>query len=188
MQRTHLQVEREGFAVWFTGLPCSGKSTLARLLEGRLTAAGIPVEVLDGDEVRRGMSRGLGYSKQGREENLRRVANAAKNIMAEGRIAITATISPYLDSRDRARKKIGRFLEVYLQCPIEVCVQRDCKGLFQRALRGEITHFTGVSDIYEEPFSPEVALRTDLQTPEECVQAILQTAIALGYLQPAFAS
>jgi adenylylsulfate kinase len=171
-----------GFTVWFTGLPSAGKTTLARLLEKALTQRGRRVEVLDGDEVRQRLSRGLGFSKEDRDENIRRISYVANLITRSGGVAITCAISPYRQLRDEARREIGPFVEVYVQCPLEVCIARDVKGLYEKALRGEIAQFTGVSDPYEAPLSPEVVVDTDRQHPEESVAVILQRLEELGYI------
>ncbi len=171
-----------GFTVWFTGLPSAGKTTLARLLEKALVQRGCRVEVLDGDEVRQRLSRGLGFSKEDRDENIRRVSYVANLITRCGGVAITCAISPYRQLRDEARREIGHFVEVYVQCPLDVCIARDVKGLYAKALRGEISQFTGISDPYEEPLNPEVVVDTDSQRPEESVAIILQRLEELGYL------
>ncbi len=177
----------EGFTVWFTGLPSSGKSTLAGLLARALRERGRTVEVLDGDEVRRELTRGLGFSREDRDENIRRIAYVAKVLTRNGVVAITAAISPYRAARERARAEIGRFVEVYVSCPVEVCMQRDVKGLYARAVRGEIPQFTGISDPYEEPLSPEVVVHSDRQSPQESLQRILSYLESAGYLQPGMA-
>jgi adenylyl-sulfate kinase len=174
-----------GFTVWFTGLPSSGKSTLARMLEGALVGRGQRVEVLDGDEVRLRLSRGLGFSKEDRDENIRRITYVAKLITRCGGVAITCAISPYRALRDEARQEIGRFVEVYVKCALDVCVDRDVKGLYARALRGEIPAFTGISDPYEAPLAPEVIVETDRESPEASLAKILQRLGASGYLGPA---
>jgi adenylylsulfate kinase len=171
-----------GFTVWFTGLPSAGKTTLARLLEKALTQRGCRVEVLDGDEVRQRLSRGLGFSKEDRDENIRRISYVANLITRSGGVAITCAISPYRQLRGEARREIGHFVEVYVQCPLEVCIARDVKGLYAKALRGEIAQFTGVSDPYEAPLSPEVVVDTDRQRPEESVAVILRRLEELGYM------
>ena len=174
----------EGLTVWFTGLPSSGKSTLAGLLGDALRGRGVPVELLDGDEVRTLLTRGLGFSREDRDENIRRIAWVAQILTRHGVVAITAAISPYRAARERARQEIGRFVEVYVQCPVEVCIQRDVKGLYARALRGEIEQFTGVSDPYEEPLSPEVVVRTHEETPEQSLRRILTYLEGAGLFQP----
>jgi adenylyl-sulfate kinase len=176
-----------GFVVWFTGLPCAGKSTLAQQLEKALRRRGLGVEVLDGDEVRKRLTKGLGFSKEDRDENIRRITYVAHLLARNGTVAITAAISPYRAIRDEAREEIKRFVEVYVKCPLEVCIQRDVKGLYRRALAGEIPNFTGVSDPYEEPLRPEVTIETDRETPEVGVERILATLEQQGYL-PAEAS
>jgi adenylyl-sulfate kinase len=174
----------EGFVVWFTGLPSAGKSTLARLLEKELQQRSWPVEVLDGDEVRLRLTRGLGFSKADRDENIRRIAFVARLLARHGVATITAAISPYRAARVEARREIGRFVEVYVKCALDTCVQRDVKGLYRRALAGEITNLTGISDPYEEPLDPEVTVETDRETPEDSVTRILAQLEALGYLTP----
>lgn len=174
----------DGFVVWFTGLPSSGKSTLARLLEGELSQRGLPVEVLDGDEVRQRLNRGLGFSKEDRDDNIRRISYVAKLLSRNGVVAITAAISPYQAVRDEARQEIGRFVEVYVKCSLQACVDRDVKGLYRQALAGEITNFTGVSDPYEEPLSPELTVQTDRESPEASLRRILARLEELGYLPP----
>ncbi len=163
-----------GFTVWFTGLPASGKSTLARLLERVLRERGLSVVVLDGDEVRQKLSKGLGYSKEDRDENIRRIAYVAKLLTRCGAVAICCAISPYRAIREEARSEIGRFIEIYTKCPIGICQRRDPKGLYAKALRGEIKSFTGVSDPYEEPLSPEVVVETDKESPEQSLAKIVK--------------
>ena len=175
----------EGFVVWFTGLPSAGKSTLARLLEGALRRRGWPVEVLDGDEVRLRLTKGLGFSREDRDENIRRISFVARLLARHGVATITAAISPYRDAREEARREIGGFVEVYVKCALDTCVQRDVKGLYRRALAGEITNFTGISDPYEEPLAPEVTVQTDRESAEESVGRILARLEALGYLTAA---
>src|SRR5262245_48922454 len=170
------------FTVWFTGLPCSGKSTRARLLEARIRERGFPVIVLDGDEVRTWLTAGLGFSREDREENIRRIAHLAMFQNRAGVATITAAISPYQSARDDARRLIGRFVEVYVNCPLEVCEQRDVKGLYKKARRGEIQAFTGVSDPYEAPVAPEVVVKTDQESEERCVARILERVEDLGFL------
>jgi adenylyl-sulfate kinase len=174
-----------GFTVWFTGLPSSGKSTLARMLEQVLVERGQRVEVLDGDEVRLRLSRGLGFSKEDRDENIRRITYVAKLITRCGGVAITCAISPYRALREEARQEIGRFVEVYVKCALDVCIDRDVKGLYAKALRGEIPVFTGVSDPYEAPLAAEVVVETDRESPEESLAKILQHLETLGYLEGA---
>ncbi len=172
----------EGFGIWFTGLPSAGKSTLSKLLSDELKGRQMRVEVLDGDEVRQNLARGLGFSKADRDENIRRIAFVAHLLARNGVVAITAAISPYRALRDDARQTIGRFVEVFVKCPVEVCMQRDVKGLYRRALAGELSNFTGVSDPYEEPIAPEVVVETHREAPEAGVKRILSKLEELDYL------
>ncbi|MGB7293080.1 MAG: adenylyl-sulfate kinase [Thermodesulfobacteriota bacterium] len=173
----------KGYTLWFTGLPSSGKSTLARMVETRLTHMGFHTEVLDGDEVRLRLSKGLGFSKEDRDENIRRISYVANLITRCGGVAITCAISPYREIRDEARKEIGRFVEIYVKCPIEECIKRDVKGLYKRAISGEIANFTGISDPYEEPLRPEITLETNIETMDESVEKILRVLKKLGYIE-----
>lgn len=173
---------RQGFTVWFTGLPCSGKSTLAALLQKELQGRALAAEILDGDEVRQRLTKGLGFSREDRQENIRRIAYVAKVVTRVGGIAITAAISPYLKDREEARREIGRFVEVYVDCPLEICMQRDCKGLYAKAKRGMIPNLTGINDPYEPPEDPEVIVRTALEKPEESTGIVLMRLKQLGYL------
>ncbi len=177
--------QRPGFTVWFTGLPCSGKSTLASLLQKELHGRGLAAEILDGDEVRQRLTKGLGYSKEDREENIRRIAYVAKLLNRVGAVAIAAAISPYRQSREEARGEIGRFVEVYVNCPLDVCVRRDCKGLYAKAMRGEVPSFTGVTAPYEEPHNPEVVLETADESPETSIRRLLTHLELTGYITPA---
>jgi adenylyl-sulfate kinase len=168
-----------GFTLWFTGLSGAGKSTLARLVEERLLERGLKVEVLDGDEVRRHLSKGLGFSKEDRDENIRRIGFVCHLLTRNGVIAIAAAISPYREIRDENRQLIGDFVEVFVKCPLNVFVLRDAKGLYKKALAGEIPHFTGVSDPYEEPPQAEIVVETDRETPEESCRRIIAGLEAL---------
>lgn len=172
----------KGFTLWFTGLPSSGKSTLARRVEEILLERGMNVEVLDGDEVRETFSKGLGFSKQDRDTNIRRIGFVAKLLSRNGVAAITAAISPYRDTRDEMRKAIGRFVEVYVECPIDVLTERDVKGLYKKALAGEIKNFTGVDDPYEAPLKPEVLIQSNSESVDQSVARIIATLEALGYI------
>lgn len=172
----------KGFTVWFTGLSGSGKTTLARALEEELKNRDFHVEVLDGDEVRLRLSKGLGFSKEDRDENIRRISYVAKVVTRCGAVAITCAISPYREIRDEARKEIGRFVEVYVKCDLEECIRRDVKGLYKKAISGEIKNFTGVSDPYEEPLNPEIIVETHRETQEESINKIFSGLKDLGYL------
>lgn len=175
----------EGFVVWFTGLSGSGKSTLASLLMAELPRRGVHVESLDGDAVRTHLSKGLGFSREDRDTNIRRIGFVAKLLARSGACAITAAISPYREIRDEQRRSIGRFCEVYCECPISELQRRDVKGLYARALAGELKGFTGVDDPYEPPASPEVVVHTDRESPHESVAKIISKLESLGYLAQA---
>jgi adenylylsulfate kinase len=165
-----------GATLWFTGLSGSGKSTIASALEARLVRRGVYAYRLDGDNVRHGLNAGLGFSAEDRQENIRRIGEVARLFADSGCIAITSFISPYRSDRDRVRamhEESGlRFLEVFIDTPIEVCEQRDPKGLYKKARAGEITGFTGIDDPYEAPEAPEIHVRTDGKTVEACVELI----------------
>lgn len=178
-------MENTGFTLWFTGLSGSGKSTLANILVERLRGAGQRIELLDGDEVRTNLTKDLGFSKEDRDTNITRIAYVAKLLSRNGVIAITAAISPYREARDRARAEIENFVEIFVDCPLEVCIERDVKGLYARAIRGEIPNFTGVSDPYEPPSHPEITVHSNQSSPEESVENILRSLIGLGRLNQA---
>jgi ATP sulfurylase/adenylyl-sulfate kinase len=162
-----------GFVIWLTGLSGSGKSTIAQRLQQELAALGRPAEVLDGDEVRTHLSAGLGFSKEDRDTNIRRIGYVARVLARNGGVAITAAISPYREVRDELRSLTPGFFEVYVRCSLEELVRRDVKGLYAKALRGEIANFTGVSDPYEEPLHPEVVVDTERESIETSVERIL---------------
>lgn len=172
----------QGLTIWFTGLSGAGKSTVANILAERLKGMGRRVELLDGDEIRKNLSSGLGFSKEDRDANIRRIAFVAKLLSRNGIIAISAAISPYREIRDEARGDIANFVEVFVDCPLEVCEERDVKGLYARARSGEIQQFTGISDPYEAPSSAEVVLHTDRETPEQSVEKIIDKLGELEYL------
>jgi adenylyl-sulfate kinase len=170
----------KGFTLWFTGMSGAGKSTISRALELRLRERGAKVEVLDGDVVRTHLSKGLGFSKEDRDVNVRRIGFVCELLSRNGVIAIAAAISPYREVREEVRARIPNFVEIYVECPIEVLAERDVKGLYKRALAGEIPHFTGVSDPYEAPVNPEVVVNSAKETPEESVERIWATLERLG--------
>jgi sulfate adenylyltransferase/3'-phosphoadenosine 5'-phosphosulfate synthase len=172
----------KGFVVWFTGLSGAGKSTVANALQTELQRRGRHVELLDGDEVRTHLSKGLGFSKEDRDTNIRRIGYVARLVARSGGVAITAAISPYRDVRDEVRAQAPGFVEVYMRCPIETLTDRDTKGLYRKALAGEIANFTGVSDPYEEPLHPEVVCDTALETPDQSLAKIIQALERLGHL------
>lgn len=175
-------MEQQGFTLWFTGLSGSGKTTLARAVEERLRDRGFKVEVLDGDVVRTHLSKGLGFSKEDRDTNIKRIGFVCKLLTRNGVVAIGSAISPYREVRDFVRQDIGRFVEVYCRCPLDALIERDVKGLYRQALDGEIANFTGVSDPYEEPLNPEVIVDTDREAPEESVGKIIGKLEELGYI------
>ncbi|HKB09911.1 MAG TPA: adenylyl-sulfate kinase [Vicinamibacterales bacterium] len=163
-----------GLTVWFTGLSGAGKSTLAAALRGELVARGRRVEILDGDEVRTNLSKGLGFSKEDRDTNIRRIGYVARLLSRNGVVAITAAISPYREVRDEVRRvHEAAFVEVFVDCAIDELVRRDRKGLYAKALRGEIANFTGVSDPYEPPVAPEIHVHTDRERVEDSLARIL---------------
>jgi len=176
---------QRGFTLWFTGLSGAGKSTLANAVIGKLQAHGKRVEILDGDEVRTNLSKGLGFSKEDRDTNIRRIGYVAHLLSRNGAVAITAAISPYRAIRDEIRQRIDDFVEVYVRCPLETLVARDVKGLYKKALAGEIKEFTGVSDPYEEPLNPEIVVDSSRETVDESVNIILTRLHELGLLDRA---
>jgi adenylyl-sulfate kinase len=177
-----------GFTVWFTGLSGSGKSTIAAILERDLRARGLKVEVLDGDVVRTNLSKGLGFSKEDRDTNIRRIGWVCEVLSRNDVVAIAAAISPYREIRDEVRSRIGRFVEVYMEAPLEVLADRDPKGLYRKAMAGEIQNFTGVNDPYEPPLNPEVVCHTDeRETPDQSAAKVMSRLEELGYLDAALA-
>ena len=171
-----------GVTVWFTGLPGAGKSTLAQALESELRRRGRKVELLDGDVVRTHLSRGLGYSKEDRDENIRRIGFVCHLLTRNGVVAIAAFISPYRAVRREVRALVGDFVEVYVDCPLPVLIERDTKGLYKKALAGEIPNFTGISDPYEAPKRPEVVVHTDKETVDESLGKVIVKLEEMGYL------
>jgi len=171
-----------GCTLWFTGMSGAGKSTIANVIAPKLRALGKRVEILDGDEVRTNLSKGLGFSKEDRDTNIRRIGYVAQLLTRNGAVVITAAISPYREIRDEVRGRIGDFVEIYAKCPLDTLVARDVKGLYKKALAGEIKEFTGVSDPYEEPLRPEVVVETNRETVEESVNKILTRLQELGFL------
>lgn len=172
---------RRGVCVWLTGLPGAGKTTIAQRVADRLRAEGRAVEVLDGDVVRQHISRDLGFSREDRMENIRRVAYVAELLVRHGVTVLVALVSPYRQARQQARERISDFLEVYVRCPREVLVERDPKGLYARALRGEIRNFTGLDDPYEPPEAPDLVLDTDREPPEASAEKVLRLLHQRGY-------
>ncbi|HEV8525678.1 MAG TPA: adenylyl-sulfate kinase [Terriglobales bacterium] len=177
--------KNKGFTLWFTGLPCSGKSTLAELVAQELARRGRGVEILDGDVVRTHLTKGLGFSKEDRDENIRRIGFVCKLLSRHGAVAIAAAISPYRKVRDEVRSTIENFIEVYVNTPLEVCIERDVKGMYRKALAGEMKNFTGVDDPYEAPLNPEVLIETHKEPPAESAARILAKLEEMGLVEPA---
>ena len=177
-------MSNKGFTIWFTGLSGAGKSTLSEALEERLEARERKVEILDGDIVRTHLSKGLGFSREDRDTNIKRIAFVCSLLTRNGVICISAAIAPYREARQWARQEIGNFVEVYVKCPLEVCRQRDVKGLYKLVDEGKLTGFTGVDDPYEEPEHPELVVETNKETIEESVGRIFAKLEELGYLEP----
>jgi adenylyl-sulfate kinase len=175
----------KGFVIWFTGLSGAGKTTIAHELEPILRERGCKVEQLDGDIVRTHLSKGLGFSKEDRDTNIRRIGFVAHLLSRNGVAVICSAISPYREIRDENRTMIGDFVEVFVKCPIDVLAERDVKGLYKKALAGEIKNFTGVSDPYEEPLNAEVVVETDKETVDESAAKIIAKLESMGYLTPA---
>jgi adenylyl-sulfate kinase len=177
-------VGNEGLVVWLTGMSGAGKSTLARALSAQLKAAGLQVETLDGDDVRQNLSRGLGFTREDRDINIQRIGFVARLLARNRVVVLGAAISPYQRSRDDVRRSIEsdgvRFLEVFVRCPLETLIQRDVKGLYARALLGEIEHFTGISDTYEEPLSPDITVDSSVESVDESTTRILSHILNPG--------
>jgi len=174
--------DQRGFTAWFTGLPCSGKTTIADGVAEVLRGRGLKVERLDGDIVRKGLTSDLGFSKEDRDENIKRVTYVAK-LLTRNDVAVLATfVSPYRERRAKTREEIGDFVEIYTRCPVEICIERDDKGMYKKAIAGEIKDFTGIDDPYEEPEGPELILDTDMMSVEECVQKVLDKLEEWGYI------
>ncbi|HEU5227648.1 MAG TPA: adenylyl-sulfate kinase [Ktedonobacteraceae bacterium] len=173
-----------GFTIWFTGLSGAGKSTLSEAIERQLKQRGYKVEILDGDIVRTHLSKGLGFSREDRDTNIKRIGFVCGLLTRNGVICISAAISPYKEAREWARQEIKNFVEVYVKCPIEECRKRDVKGLYKLVDEGKITGFTGVDDPYEEPENPELIVETAKETQEESVEHVLARLVELGYLEP----
>src|SRR5256885_5671574 len=175
--------QAHGFTLWFTGLSGAGKSTLAAAVSTELRARGIPVEVLDGDEVRQNLSKGLGFSREDRDTNIRRIGYVAK-LLTRNRVAvITAAISPYRAIRDEVREDIGAFVEVYVRASLDECIRRDTTGLYRRALAGEIPQFTGVSDPHCGPLSPELVIDTEREEISDSAARVIDRLLELGHLR-----
>jgi adenylylsulfate kinase len=175
----------KGVTVWFTGLPCSGKTTLALKLSAELKKRGILAEDLDGDITRKYLSKGLGFSKEDRDENIRRVGFVCSLLTRHGAVTTAAFVSPYRSIRSEIRGMIGNFIEVYVKCSLDKCIERDVKGMYKKAIAGEIKNFTGISDPFEEPENPELVVETDKESEDVSLSRILQKMEELGYLPAA---
>jgi adenylylsulfate kinase len=175
----------KGVTIWLTGLPSAGKTTLAHLLGKLIRDRGVSrIEILDGDIIRLNLCKDLGFSEEDRMTNIRRIAFVSQLLTRHGVIVIVAAISPYRASRDRARQEIKDFVEVFVKCPIDVLIERDVKGLYKKALSGNLPHFTGVSDPYEEPLDPDVLVETNQESPESSAAKILTILEQKGYISP----
>ncbi|MEL6131217.1 MAG: adenylyl-sulfate kinase [Cyanobacteria bacterium J06636_28] len=177
-------MQHRGVTIWFTGLSGSGKTTISQALEAKLRAAGVKLEVLDGDIVRTNLTKGLGFSKEDRDENVRRIGFVSHLLTRNGVIVLVSAISPYRDVRAQVRQRVGDFIEVYANASVEVCESRDVKGLYKKARSGEIKNFTGISDPYEEPLNPEVNCDTENETLDESVNKVMAKLEELGYITP----
>jgi len=175
-------MNQRGVTLWLTGLSGAGKTTITQALEKKLREDGYGIEVLDGDVVRTNLTKGLGFSKADRDENIRRIGFVSHLLTRHGVIVLVSAISPYRDIREEVRQKIGDFVEIFVNAPLAVCEARDVKGLYQKARKGEIKGFTGIDDPYEEPLNPEVECRTDLESLEESVAKVWTKLTELGYI------
>ena len=175
-------MEHKGFTLWFTGLVCSGKSVLADTLADDLKMRGMKVERLDGDSVRKSLTRDLGFSDEDRRKNIERVTFVAKLLTRNGVAVLASFISPFNDIRDYSRKEIGNYILVYVKCSLEVCEQRDVKGMYAKARAGEIKQFTGIGSPFEEPNNADIVVDTSKQTIEESKEVVLKALIKMGYL------
>jgi adenylylsulfate kinase len=176
-------MKQRGATIWLTGLSGAGKTTITQALEQKLQAGGYEIEVLDGDVVRTNLTKGLGFSKADRDENIRRIGFVANLLTRHGVIVLVSAISPYREIREEVRKRIGNFVEVFVNAPLNVCEERDVKGLYQQARKGEIKGFTGIDDPYEAPLSPEVECRTDLEEVEESVAKVWEKLVEMSYIE-----
>ena len=175
--------DQVGFTAWFTGLPCCGKTTIAKKVYDILKDKGYKVEHLDGDIVRKDLTSDLGFSKGDREENLKRVTFVAKLLSRNDIIVLATFVSPYKKRRKIIKKEVKNFLEIYVKCPVEVCIKRDVKGMYKKALAGEIKDFTGVDDPYEEPKDPDLVIYSDKETIKQSVEKVLKKLKEHGFIQ-----
>ena len=173
---------QKGVTLWFTGLSGAGKTTISQVVAQKIKSQNRNVEILDGDIVRLNLTKGLGFSKEDRDENIRRIGFVSNLLTRNGVIVVVSAISPYREIRDEVRQKIGDFIEIFVNAPLEVCEGRDVKGLYARARAGEIKQFTGIDDPYEAPLNPEIECRTDKETLDESVAKVMDKLKELGYL------
>jgi len=176
-------MKQRGVTIWLTGLSGAGKTTITQALEQKLLAGGYDIEVLDGDVVRTNLTKGLGFSKADRDENIRRIGFVANLLTRHGVIVLVSAISPYREIREEVKQKIGSFVEVFVNAPLNVCEERDVKGLYQQARKGEIKGFTGIDDPYEAPLNPEVECRTDLEELEESMAKVWDKLVEMSYIE-----
>jgi adenylylsulfate kinase len=176
--------KQRGVTIWLTGLSGAGKTTICQFLQTKLRSQGYKIEVLDGDVVRQNLSKGLTFSKEDRDENIRRIGFVAHLLTRNNVIVLVSVISPYREIREEVKEKIGDFIEVYVNAPLEVCEQRDVKGLYKKARAGEIKNFTGIDDLYEIPLAPDVECQTNQETVTQSANKILNKLEDLGYINP----
>jgi adenylylsulfate kinase len=179
-----MQESERGFTLWFTGLSGAGKTTISEIVEHELRERERRVEVLDGDIVRTNLSKGLGFGREDRNINVLRIGFVANLLARNGVAVIVSAISPYKEARDQVRRRIIDFVEVFVDAPLEVCAERDVKGLYKKAYAGDIPQFTGVSDPYEPPAAPDLVLKTDEEEPQESARKVIEKLEFFGYLRP----
>ncbi len=179
-----MERQQRGVTVWFTGLSGAGKTTISKAVAQALQARGYKVEILDGDIVRENLTKDLGFSKQDRDENIRRIGFVSQLLTRNGVIVITSAISPYREIREEVRSRIGDFVEVYVNAPLETCEQRDVKGLYKKARAGEIKQFTGIDDPYEPPLNPEVECCTNAESIAQSMEKVIFKLEEMGYVKP----
>ncbi|MBU0517526.1 adenylyl-sulfate kinase [bacterium] len=176
-------MNERGFTIWFTGLSGAGKTTVSKIVADELKNRGLKVELLDGDVVRQNLSKGLGFSKEDRDTNIRRIGFVCQLLSRNGVVAVAAAIAPYASVRKENRELISDYVEVFAECPLETLVARDAKGLYKKALAGEIKNFTGVNDPYESPTDADVTFHSDTETPEASAQRVISKLEEMGYLE-----
>lgn len=182
---THQGLTHTGFTLWLTGMSGAGKSTISEELLSRLKKDGAKVELLDGDIVRTNLSQGLGFSREDRDTNVRRIGFVAELLSRNGVIVVVAAISPYRSTREEVKSKIANFIEVHVDCPVEVLASRDVKGLYKKAIAGQVDNFTGISDPYEPPLNPDLVVHSDRETVGESVDKIQRELEARGLISAA---